>query len=70
MPCLVSISTNIPKTKIFRFENYWVMHDEFMEKVALGWEFPTIESDKEKKMISKFKNLRGFYGNGILNCPI
>jgi hypothetical protein len=35
-----------------------MMHDEFMEKVALGWEFPTIESDKAKKMMLKFKNLR------------
>jgi hypothetical protein len=58
MTCLVSISTNIPKAKIFRFENYWMMHDEFMKKDALGWEFPTIESDKAKKMMSKSKNLR------------
>jgi hypothetical protein len=58
MPCLVSISTDIPKGKIIHFENYWMMHDEFMEKVALGWKFPTIESDKAKKMMLKFKNLR------------
>jgi hypothetical protein len=35
-----------------------MMHDEFMEKVTLGWEFPTIKSEKAKKMMSKFKNLR------------
>jgi hypothetical protein len=58
MSCLVFITTVIPKAKIFRFENYWMMHDEFMQKVAHGWDFPTIEGDKAKMMISKLKNLR------------
>jgi hypothetical protein len=58
MPCLVFKTTDIPKAKIFRFENYWMMHDEFMQKVAHGWDFPTIEGDKAKMMISKLKNLR------------
>ena len=25
-PCVVSISTTIPRTKVFRFENYWLEH--------------------------------------------
>jgi hypothetical protein len=28
-PCLVSISTNILKAKVFRFENFWMLHDDF-----------------------------------------
>jgi hypothetical protein len=58
MPCLVSITTDFPKAKIFRFENYWMMHDEFMQKVAHGWDFTTIEGDKAKRMMTKFKNFR------------
>jgi hypothetical protein len=49
MPYLVSISTNIPKAKVFRFENFWMMHEEFMQMVAQGWDFPSIEGDKAKK---------------------
>lgn len=28
-PCVVSISTLIPKNKIFRFENFWLKHQYF-----------------------------------------
>lgn len=28
-PCLISISTIIPKGHIFRFENYWMHHEDF-----------------------------------------
>jgi hypothetical protein len=37
VPCLININTNIPKSHIFRFENYWLEHDQFMEVVAHGW---------------------------------
>lgn len=30
-PCLISISTEIPKSRVFHFENYWLQHDEFMQ---------------------------------------
>jgi hypothetical protein len=50
MPFLVSITTDIPKAKIFRFENYWMMHDKFMQKVARGWDFPIIEGDQIQKL--------------------
>jgi hypothetical protein len=29
-PCLILISTDIPRASVFRFENYWLLHDEFM----------------------------------------
>jgi hypothetical protein len=29
-PCLISISIDIPKAKVFHFENCWLSHDEFM----------------------------------------
>jgi hypothetical protein len=35
-PCLVSISTDIPKVKIFRFENYWLLHDDFVQIMENG----------------------------------
>jgi hypothetical protein len=35
-PCLVSISIGIPKAKYFRFENYWLLHKDFMQIMEHG----------------------------------
>ena len=35
--CVITISTAIPKTSIFRFENYWMEHEEFMPLVQHTW---------------------------------
>jgi hypothetical protein len=58
VPCLISISTSIPKSHIFRFENYWLEHDQFMEVVAHGWNIHVQHQDAAKILIAKFKNLR------------
>jgi hypothetical protein len=56
-PCLVSISTDIPKIMIFRFKNYWLLHDEFMQTMKHGWSLPCNQNDKAKKLGAKFKNV-------------
>lgn len=59
VPCLISISTAIPKGSIFRFENFWIQHyDDFLNQVQLGWHSPFLISDAAKNITSKFKNLR------------
>jgi hypothetical protein len=58
MPCLIPISTDDPKARVFRFENYWLLHDDFMQVMAHGWNAPTSQSDKAKIMTAKHKNLR------------
>jgi hypothetical protein len=35
--CVVNIDTNIPKARIFSFENYWVQMTGFLECVASSW---------------------------------
>jgi hypothetical protein len=57
-PCVVNISTNIPKGKKIRFENYWMEHEVFMDVVRHGWNLPTFQTDKAKVISTKFKNLR------------
>jgi hypothetical protein len=57
-PCLVSVTIDIPKVKIFRFENYWMLHEEFMQVLHHGWSVPIPFSDKARKLGAKFKNLR------------
>jgi hypothetical protein len=59
-PCLVSISTDIPKAKVFRFENYWMMREEFMEVMEHAWSIPNNQPDVAKRLGSKFKNMRKF----------
>lgn len=58
MPCVVSISTSIPRSKIFRFENYWMEHQDFVSIVQQGWVAPQHINDAAKLISTKFKNLR------------
>src|SRR4051812_10931149 len=37
VPCIVSIDTTIPKSNIFRFENFWVELPGFRECVTASW---------------------------------
>jgi hypothetical protein len=56
--CIFSISTTIPKANLFRFDNYWMEHEHFLEVVAHGWSVPTNQVDPAKILTSKFKNVR------------
>lgn len=57
-PCLLQVETEIPRGNIFRFENYWMEHDQFMQVVNHGWSLPTFQTDSAKNLMAKFKNLR------------
>jgi hypothetical protein len=56
--CLITISTDIPKAMIFRFENYSLLHEDFMQVMDFGWGIPNNEQDKAKRVGAKFKALR------------
>jgi hypothetical protein len=56
--CVVSINTLIPKSTIFRFENYWMEHEHFLAVVSHGWAVHTAQTDSDKILTAKFKNLR------------
>jgi hypothetical protein len=57
-PCVVSISTSIPKAKIFRFENIWLEQPGFMDVVRKAWDLPTNKQNVASILAAKFKNLR------------
>jgi hypothetical protein len=57
-PCLITISTDIPKAMIFRFENYSLLHEDFMQVMDFGWGIPNNEQGKAKRVGAKFKALR------------
>jgi hypothetical protein len=58
VPCVISISTSIPKRSRFQFENYWMEHRDFLEVVQNGWVAPPHITDAAKIVTAKFKNLR------------
>lgn len=57
-PCRIQTGTNIPKSTIFRFENYWLQHQDFLGVVNKIWEQDTQEHDSAKLITAKFKRLR------------
>jgi mannosylglycoprotein endo-beta-mannosidase len=57
-PCVITASTLVPKPQVFRFENYWLEHDDFQTVLIQGWEQPTLQQDAAKNLTAKFKNLR------------
>lgn len=59
VPCVISISTAIPKQFLFRFENYWLQHNDFYAVVENSWAVAPNTTDAAKIISAKFKNLRG-----------
>ena len=58
IPYKVSIGTKIPKSNIFRFENFWTEHPGFFELVSNCWQNPNPNPETAKYIASKFKSLR------------
>ena len=57
-PCLVSISTAIPRNRIFRFENHWLKHQDYQGILNQSWGTQFNVNDKAKLITTKLKNLR------------
>lgn len=57
-PCSISVGTAIPKSRIFRFENYWLKHQDFKQVVSEIWNQPIQETDSAKAITAKFKRPR------------
>jgi retron-type reverse transcriptase len=57
-PCVITASTLVPKPQVFRFENYWLEHEDFQTVLIQGWEQPSLQQDAAKVLTAKFKNLR------------
>lgn len=57
-PCVIKIGTSIPRSNIFRFENFWLEHSHFKQVVKDIWEQPVPEQDNAKMISAKFKRLR------------
>jgi hypothetical protein len=58
-PLVVDIQTSIPKRKVFRFENCWLLHESFLPRVSQVWNGIYPQTDPAKLITAKFKALRG-----------
>lgn len=58
IPYVVHIGSSIPKSKIFRFENYWVHHAGFLDTVALHWNNSPVYANAAMNLNSKLKHVR------------
>ena len=58
VPFMVKIGTSIPKSHIFRFENFWLEHNDFLSVVHNIWTQDVTEVDSAKIIATKFKRLR------------
>lgn len=59
VPYRISIGTKIPRSNVFRFENYWASHSGFLNTVRSSWEKPVGNMSNMVSVLStKFKRLR------------
>lgn len=58
IPCKIAISTRIPRSNIFCFENFWAEHDSFLTTVQESWLSNTVLTDSTRLISAKFKKLR------------
>ena len=58
IPYVLHIGSSIPKSNIFRFENYWVDHADFLNIVVLHWNNSPVYANASKNMSSKLKHVR------------
>jgi hypothetical protein len=45
VPCAIMIQTEVPKPKIFRFENFWLEHSSFQAVLQQAWALPSNKFD-------------------------
>jgi len=58
IPCKVSIGTNIPRSDVFRFENFWVEHEGFLDTVSNCWQSTAQLNSAARTLSACFKSLR------------
>lgn len=58
IPYVLHIGSSIPKSNLFRFENYWTGHSNFLNTVDLHWYNSAIFANAAKNLSSKLKQVR------------
>jgi hypothetical protein len=57
-PFVVNIGTHIPKSKVFKFENYWMDFPDFLSVVDLHWNTAPFLANVAQTLNAKFRQVR------------
>lgn len=58
VPYVIKIGTSIPKSNLFRFENFWAEHDDFLAVVDFHWNSTAYYANAALTLSRKFKQVR------------
>lgn len=58
IPYVLHIGSSIPKSKMFRFENYWTDHPRFFDIVKLHWNSSAFYANAARNLSGKLKQVR------------
>lgn len=58
IPFTVHVGSSIPKSNMFRFENYWVNHLGFLDTVSLHWNNAPYYANAARNLSAKLKQVR------------
>ena len=65
VPILISIGTDVPKTQIFRFEEYWLEFDGLKDVVVSAWHSGKQGRNSAQDITARLKSLRQGIKNGV-----
>jgi hypothetical protein len=58
VPILATLSTDIPKSNIFRFENAWLLNDSFLPSILPAWQQAPPYVDAAGNLAARLKSVR------------
>jgi len=58
IPFLLQIGSRVPRSRMFRFENFWIQHPGFLEIVSLHWNNSPFVGNAAKNLSSRLKHVR------------
>lgn len=58
IPYVINIGTKIPKSVIFRFENHWTEHEDFLKVIDLHWNNTPFYANSARNLCQKLKHVR------------
>lgn len=58
VPFLIKIGTQLPKSNVFLFENYWINFPDFLATVELHWDSALFFANAAKILNGKVKQVR------------
>jgi hypothetical protein len=70
IPIIIQIGTMIPKSNIFRFQEYWLQFDGFKEIVEENWVNRGVYRNCAQDLVARFKSLRHGIKNGVSTFQI